>query len=576
MEAILEKIRAEAEERGLDWLVQLSGEALGAAAVSTAAAAEAGAAGARAEAAGGAEAAAEVRSRRTGAGPAAAAPAGLAKERPRRARAPERLSPEHAPSRRQRLRSASPAPPRSRLPPATPTGRGSRAGRTPAKRRGAAGSVRPRAERGAGPSAAQKAKSLEGVGGCSPGGASEGEQPCNSSSDGRPTVSRGPAAESSGRRATATEVAYVSSAPRRSEAVAVPAERSQPGVSRVQEEQRQDWSAAGGSTAPTQPVGAVPDTGAGCGEGGEEVPVSNLERGKRAVGGLIERSLARRTRAAYCAVWSEWEEWLRQHGGERSEEDRVGLLLSWLGESADLGRSVAKVNQFIAGVAFGFKIRGVEDATKNFLVKQALKGLRRGKGRQDTRRPVSFDVLEKLGEAVDVVCGKEFERRLFRAAFSFAFFGALRVSELVSPSKTVGGGLQAEDVRLVDGRLDLLIRRSKTDQQGRGQVIRLGEVPGASMCPLSAWEQYSKGLNFRTGPFLRHETGEFLSRFQFIAVFKKALEVAGFNNTQFGSHSFRVGAATEASVRGMGEEAVKRIGRWESGRFKSYVRPHLL
>ncbi|XP_066437239.1 armadillo repeat-containing X-linked protein 2-like isoform X2 [Eleutherodactylus coqui] len=281
MEAILEKIRAEAEERGLDWLVQLSGEALGAAAVSTAAAAEAGAAGARAEAAGGAEAAAEVRSRRTGAGPAAAAPAGLAKERPRRARAPERLSPEHAPSRRQRLRSASPAPPRSRLPPATPTGRGSRAGRTPAKRRGAAGSARPRAERGAGPSAAQKAKSLEGVGGCSPGGASEGEQPCNSSSDGRPAVSRGPAAESSGRRATATEVAYVSSAPRRSEAVAVPAERSQPGVSRVQEEQRQDWSAAGGSTAPTQPVGAVPDTGAGCGEGGEEVPVSNLERDGR-------------------------------------------------------------------------------------------------------------------------------------------------------------------------------------------------------------------------------------------------------------------------------------------------------
>ncbi|KAM4697900.1 uncharacterized protein WCC33_013515 [Rhinophrynus dorsalis] len=44
--------------------------------------------------------------------------------------------------------------------------------------------------------------------------------------------------------------------------------------------------------------------------------------------------------------------------------------------------------------------------------------------------------------------------------------------------------------------------------------------------------------------------------------------------SDFGGHSFRIGAATEAARLGLGPETIRRIGRWESRRFLSYVRPH--
>lgn len=73
-----------------------------------------------------------------------------------------------------------------------------------------------------------------------------------------------------------------------------------------------------------------------------------------------------------------------------------------------------------------------------------------------------------------------------------------------------------------------------------------------------------------------HENGESRARFQFISVFRKCLTALSLGELKFSSHSFRIGVAKEAARWRLDEEAVKRIGRWESRRFRSYVRPQLL
>ncbi|XP_066436079.1 uncharacterized protein [Eleutherodactylus coqui] len=233
MEAVLERIRAAAEERGLEWLVQLSTQGLIAGEGTTSRSADMRNAATQDMTAGSVQPSGSIpmegRSSAKGAGPAAAAPAGHTKElRPRRARAPERFSPEHGPSRGKRRRSGSPAPPHNTLPLATPTGRGSKAGRTPARQRRTAGSEESRAERGTGPTASRQAKSRRRVGG----GAAGQEQPCSESGAQRPGTSTGQTAG-------------------RNEASAGPAERSQ--HSGGQEESRSGGPAAGGPTALTRP-----------------------------------------------------------------------------------------------------------------------------------------------------------------------------------------------------------------------------------------------------------------------------------------------------------------------------------
>lgn len=73
-----------------------------------------------------------------------------------------------------------------------------------------------------------------------------------------------------------------------------------------------------------------------------------------------------------------------------------------------------------------------------------------------------------------------------------------------------------------------------------------------------------------------HADGSYLSKFQFVAVVRKCLRVEGFDCRQFSLHSFRIRAATEAARCGLDEAAVKKFGRWESKRFRSYVRPQLI
>ncbi|XP_018428281.1 PREDICTED: G-protein coupled receptor family C group 6 member A-like, partial [Nanorana parkeri] len=64
------------------------------------------------------------------------------------------------------------------------------------------------------------------------------------------------------------------------------------------------------------------------------------------------------------------------------------------------------------------------DVTKDFIVRQAVKGLHRGQRRPDARRPVTFAILHAVLDQLPHCCSSDFEVSLFRVAFLLAFFGA--------------------------------------------------------------------------------------------------------------------------------------------------------
>ncbi|CAJ0936584.1 unnamed protein product [Ranitomeya imitator] len=103
--------------------------------------------------------------------------------------------------------------------------------------------------------------------------------------------------------------------------------------------------------------------------------------------------------------------------------------------------------------------------------KPVLKGWRRASARSDQRRPISFTLLSNLVRVSGSVCDSTYEATLISAAFSLAFFGAMRVSEILPSSRCRAGGLQLEDLVICDDGLRVRVRRSKTDQEGRGMDV---------------------------------------------------------------------------------------------------------
>ncbi|XP_069807960.1 integrase/recombinase xerD homolog [Dendropsophus ebraccatus] len=291
----------------------------------------------------------------------------------------------------------------------------------------------------------------------------------------------------------------------------------------------------------------------------------------------MERSVTEGTWRGREAVWREWRNFCSGLGVDGLHGDLVPALLCFVGIAFEEGVSAAGLVKKLAGLAYWFKWFGVGDATKDFVVRQAVIGYRKSRVARDGRRPVSFDLLVKLFGVLGDMCSSEYEAVLFGAAFALAFFGAFRVGELVSHSCAASGGLQFGDVVLGIDCVSCFLRRSKTDQAGRGKRIMLYAVPGSVACPVRCVQRFlAVRPDLPDGSFLIHRDGRSLSRFQFIAVFRGGLDRLGFPAREFASHSFRIGAATEAVRWGLGEQMVRQIGRWESERFRSYVRLELL
>lgn len=289
---------------------------------------------------------------------------------------------------------------------------------------------------------------------------------------------------------------------------------------------------------------------------------------------LVQSSVVPATWSGYGKAWGEW---LNLVGGRRVDVDdssRMEVTIDYMIQLRELGVSSAGAQKRLAGLSFHFKLRGWSDVTKAFVIRQALKGWRKEYVRTEHRRPISYSLLSQLLVATVGQCSSLYEASLFKASFCLAFFAALRVGELVPPARDRAGGLMVDDVVLANDALRIRIRRSKTDVLGRGEWVPLHRVQGLA-CPVSSVSDY---LNYRSqgSQFLVHENGFPLTRYQFQSILKKCLAQVGVSPNDYGTHSFRIGAATEAARAGLTNAEVQRIGRWKSSCFAGYVRPELL
>ena len=70
----------------------------------------------------------------------------------------------------------------------------------------------------------------------------------------------------------------------------------------------------------------------------------------------------------------------------------------------------------------------------------------------------------------------------------------------------------------------------------------------------------------------RYSDGRPLTRARFAAEVRAALRKAGVDHSKYCTHSFRIGTAITAAVRGIEDSVIKTLGRWESLAYLWYVR----
>lgn len=280
-----------------------------------------------------------------------------------------------------------------------------------------------------------------------------------------------------------------------------------------------------------------------------------------------EAEHATSTKRAYSKDWSTYIQWCRTSNRcpIPATPETVALYLTY---RAELGRKPSVIERDLTTISVAHQKANHESPRKFPLVRQVMKGIRRTKGtlqRQATPllpndlKAISQDLPDKLVGLRD------------RALLLIGFAGALRRSELVA--------LNVDDVSFVDNGLEILIRRSKTDQEAKGEKkgIPFGSDPAT--CPVRALRAWLNESHLQKGSLFRAidkygniRLGTLTGRSVARIVKLRAKEV-GLSADCISGHSLRAGLATAAARAGKSAHAIMRqTGHKSLNMVQKYVR----
>ena len=282
----------------------------------------------------------------------------------------------------------------------------------------------------------------------------------------------------------------------------------------------------------------------------ETTPRNSDEADKKVARAFMR--LAPSTRKNYKTQLNQLDKWLA--GRELSDTS----LADYLQHRHELGRAPGSLVNVLNAVKFRAKALGIASPvgqeTEDMLTYTKREGSTRGRGYAPG---LTLEEVESIIETTEKN-GSLWGLR-DSAMIATAFYGGLRIGEVSQ--------IDLDDLTLYsDGTGALLIRRSKTDQSGRGRTVPL---PSPAIKRLIAWIEaanLSSGRVFRalqwsgiygTGTV----TSDGLTASHAGEIVKQCGKAAGLRIT---SHSLRRSFAQHLTRAGLTIQEVARAGRWAS------------
>ena len=159
------------------------------------------------------------------------------------------------------------------------------------------------------------------------------------------------------------------------------------------------------------------------------------------------------------AIYGEW----CAERGERALPANPETVAAFVDAKAE-SRAPATVRRYVTSLVIAHRALGLEKTLESPLVRLALKRMHRRKGRrQDQATGLTWPLRQRLLEAA----GDRLIDDRNRALLAVAYDAMLRRAELTS--------LEIADLlEELQGDGSLLVRRSKTDAEGRGEIVWVG------------------------------------------------------------------------------------------------------
>jgi len=268
----------------------------------------------------------------------------------------------------------------------------------------------------------------------------------------------------------------------------------------------------------------------------------------------LKSSKANNTLRAYKSDFNDFGLFCSQNGFKSlpSEPKIVSLYLTHL-SARDIKMSTLKRRLVSIGVIH--KLKGHYLDTKHPIIIENIMGIKRRKGSiQKGKKPLLINNLKSIINVIDEYNKEDIKKFRDRSIILMGFSGGFRRNEIVS--------LDYDDLDFVTEGLKINLKRSKTDQFGKGSVKGLPYFDNNKYCPVLSLKNWIGLSKISSGPlFRRFSKGSKLTKNrltdQTVALLiKKYLKLAGIDSKNYSAHSLRSGFATSAAESGAEERTI--------------------
>jgi site-specific recombinase XerD len=292
-----------------------------------------------------------------------------------------------------------------------------------------------------------------------------------------------------------------------------------------------------------------------------------LQQAQALVATYAANSKAARTWKAYQADLRDFTAWCETYtvASLLAAPETVAAYLTDLAQRC----KVATIQRRLSAISQRHAAAGFDSPTHSAIVRLTMQGIRRTHAPQQVVRKVRPAVTSIIYKLVDPLGTSLIDQR-DRALILLGFAGAFRRSELAQ--------LRLADITETEDGLRVVLRQSKTDQEGEGFVKGIPYGHEHKTCPVRAWQAWQEaagitdGLAFRS--LTRHsKLGASLSDRAVAEIIKRRAKAAGLEYNDFSGHSLRAGLATAAAQAGVSERVIaKQTGHKSLPVLRGYIR----
>ncbi len=256
----------------------------------------------------------------------------------------------------------------------------------------------------------------------------------------------------------------------------------------------------------------------------------------------ISQQLAYGTKRVYKSDWRIFENWCskRQYQPIDATPEIVSMFIA--SQFKD-GIHPSTLNRRLAAIQFAYSCLEKESPTLNSIVRATLKGARRDKNAPPTKSKKA--ALSSIVKDMVLLCPTNSLRDIRdRAILLLSFAGAFRRSELVA--------INFEDISFNSKGMEIKIHRSKTDQEGNGDIKVILPSRDKMYCPITAIKRWINIAKINEGSLFRGITKSNIvlkNRLSVNVIYyliKQCAFQLGYPLEDFSPHSLRAGFVTSA------------------------------